>query len=82
MEYRGGMESIHEIYTKYIQYIQNGCLKKAKLSKIPFWGRFAAPNGCLGYIIVLSFLGSHFAYILYISYIDSIPPQRFQPFCD
>ena len=39
---------IYEIYTKHIQYIQNDCLKKAKLSKIQFGGRFAAPKGCIG----------------------------------
>ena len=45
MESGEGMEIIYEIYTTYIQYIQNGCLQKAKLSKIPCWGRFAAPKG-------------------------------------
>ena len=48
MESRGGMESIYEIYTKYIQYIQNGCLKQTqtiKLSKTLFGGREAAPKG-------------------------------------
>ena len=54
----------YEIYTKYIQFIQNGCLKEAKLSKILFGGRFAAPNKCLGQFGF--FLGSHFACIVYI----------------
>ena len=30
---------------KFSEYIQNGCLKEAKLSKLPIWGRFAAPKG-------------------------------------
>ena len=33
---------------KFSEYIQNGCLKEAKLSKLPFWGRFAAPKGWFG----------------------------------
>ena len=30
MESRGGMESMYEIYTNYVQYIQNCILKEAK----------------------------------------------------
>ena len=41
-------QNIYEIYTKYIQFIENCCLKEAKLSNIPFGGRFAAPNACIG----------------------------------
>ncbi len=48
MESRGGMESIYEIHTKYIQYIQNVCLKETKLGNMPFGGRFAGPKGFVG----------------------------------
>ena len=33
---------------KFLEYIQNGCLKEVKLSKPPFWGGFAAPKGWFG----------------------------------
>ena len=46
-----------------MQYVQNGCLKKAKLSKTPLGGRFAAPKG------VLDSLGFFYAAIVYVLYI-------------
>ena len=50
-------KNIQQIY----KYIRNGHLKEAKLSKILFGGRFAAPKGCFDF-----FVSSYFVYIVYI----------------
>ena len=41
---RGGMEPKYEIYTKYIQYIQNDCLKKIQTIPNTLWGPRSGPK--------------------------------------
>ena len=68
MESRGGMESIYEVYAEYVQYIQSGCLKQAKLSKIRFFGPLCGPKRV--FWVVWDFLRQAFCiYCIYFIYI-------------
>ena len=60
-------------------YTKNGCLclREDELSKISFWGRFAAPKLCLGQFGVL--LASYLCYIC--TYVVYIARMYFAIFC-